>query len=159
MTLRKNIKRVKYSVRLPPDLDSALENLCQKRRGIAKNDIIVRAINEFLFPDGADTKEILLARSLERMEKRLKTIERGNEVLSEALFLFVRIWITSTHELSEEQQKVAKKAAGPRVQKFVTILGERLQSGKSLFDELPKDVFFKSEDFFEAGEKEDACDQ
>lgn len=141
-------KKVRCSVRLSSDLNEALIKLQGQRRGVSKTDIIEAAIKEFLFPKGSDKKEAILGRSLDRIERRVKAAERNQEIIAETLSLFIRAWLTNTLELPEDQKSTAEKAGGRRYKKFLEALSLRLQSGRSLFDDLPEDVFFKPGDFF-----------
>jgi hypothetical protein len=43
--------------------------------------------------------------------------------------------------------ELAKRTGGRRYKRFLELLGERLQAGKSLTEDLPNDVFFKADDF------------
>ncbi|MDD2462816.1 MAG: ribbon-helix-helix domain-containing protein [Desulfobulbus sp.] len=146
--------KVRCSVRLAPDLDEALEKLQRQRRGVSRTDIIEAAVREFLFPKASDKKEAILGRSLDRIERRVKAIERNEEIIGETLSLFIRAWLTNTLELPDDQKSSAEKAGGRRYRKFLEALASRLQSGRSLFDDLPEDVFFKPTDFFQAKEGE-----
>lgn len=152
-------KKVSCSVRLSPDLSEALEKLQGQRRGVSKTDIIEAAVREFLFPKASDKKEAILGRSLDRIERRVKAIERNEEIIGETLSLFIRAWLTNTLELPEDQKPTAEKAGGRRYRKFLEALGSRLQSGRSLFDDLPEDVFFKPGDFSQGKEGEGSDDE
>ena len=55
----------------------------------------------------------------------------------------------------EGQRKAAEKAGGRRMKNFLDLLGKRLQSGRSLFDDLPQDVFFKADEFFDVSTEPD----
>lgn len=147
--------KVRCSVRLAPDLNDALEKLLRQRRGVSKTDIIEAAVREFLFPEASDRKEAILGRSLDRIERRVKAIERNEEIIGETLALYIRAWLTNTLELPDDQKPTAEKAGGRRYRKFLEALASRLQAGRSLFDDLPEDVFFRAEDFFQSGEGED----
>ncbi len=152
-------KKVRCSVRLSPDLDDALTKLQGQRRGVSRTDIIEAAVKEFLYPKGADRKEAIVGRSLDRIERRVKAIERNQEIIGETLSMFIRSWLTNTLELPEDQKPTAEKAGGRRYKKFLEALSLRLQSGRSLFDDLPEDVFFKPGDFFPDTEGEGKDDE
>lgn len=142
-------RSVKFSIRLPEEINTQLEAICRKRRGVTKTAIIEAAVKDFLSPSDSDKKEALIGRHLSRIERRLKAVERGNEILGEALGLFVRVWLTNTLELPEEQKEVAERAGGRRYSSFVKVLGERLQAGNCLFDEIPREVLIKADEFFD----------
>jgi hypothetical protein len=152
-------KKVRCCMRLAPDLDRALTKLQGQRRGGSRTDIIEAAVREFLFPKGSERKEVILGRSLDRIERRVKAVERNQEIIGETLSLFIRAWLTNTLELPEDQKPTAEKVGGRRYRKFLEALATRLQSGRSLFDDLPEDVYFKPEEFFPEGEGEEDHDR
>lgn len=147
-------KKVRCCVRLSPELNEGLIKLQGQRRGVTKTDIIEAAVKEFLFPKGTDKKEAILGRSLDRIERRVKAAERNQEIIAETLSLFIRAWLTNTLELPDDQKPTAEKTGGRRYRKFLEALAIRLQSGRSLFDDLPEDVYFKPDDFFPEREGE-----
>lgn len=134
-------KSVKFSIRLPSELNQALEKICVTRRGVSKTQIIQAALNEYLFPEGADKREAEVARHLRRLERQVKNIERGNEILGETISLYIRAWLTNTAEIPETHKEAAINQGGRRYRNFLEGLSLRLQSGKCLFAELPEDVF------------------
>lgn len=132
---------VKFSIRLPKDMNSALEKICVTRAGVTKTQIIQAALNEYLYPEGTDKRDAEIARHLRRLERRLKNVERGNEILGETLSLYIRAWLTNTAEVPESQKEAAISQGGRRYRNFLDGLALRLQSGKCLFADLPEDVF------------------
>lgn len=132
---------VKFTVRLPLDLNQALDKICITKRGVTKTQIIRAALNEYLFPEGADKREAEVARHLRRLEHRVKTIERGNEILGETISLYIRAWLTNTMEVPESHKEAAISQGGRRYRNFLEGLSHRLKSGNCLFEDLPEDVF------------------
>ncbi|QWV93428.1 hypothetical protein KP004_20065 [Geomonas oryzisoli] len=145
---------VRYSIRLSAELNEALEGICARRRNLTKKAIIEAALKEYLYPEGADKRELEFSRFMDRIEKRLKAEERYLEIVGETLSLYIRVWLTQTRELPEEQQELAKRIGGKRYRRFLEILGENLRQGKSIFEELPGEVYCGEDAFFEAGEEE-----
>jgi hypothetical protein len=146
--MSKDNPQVAYSVRLSRELDDLMENVCSRRRGTTKKQIIEAALKEYFYPEGSDKKELEFSRFLDRLERRTKANERYLEILGETLSFYIRVWLTQTMELPEDQQEAARRVGGKRYRKFVELLGQRLQAGKSLFEELPNDVLFRPEAFF-----------
>ena len=148
---------VKFSIRLPRRLNAELEQICSTRRGVTKTGIIQAALDEYLFPKGEDKRDAEIGRHLNRVERRVKSIERGNEILGETISIFIRAWLTNTMEVPLSQKEAAEAQVGRRYRNFLNVLAERLQSGRCLFDDLPQDVFhdphpqefFKEEDALE----------
>jgi len=144
-------------LRIPHELNDALLSIQKQRRGVSKSEIIEAAIKAYVTPESYQKKDLAIARSLERIERRMKIVERNQEVIAETVSLFVRGWLTNTLELPEEEKALAERAGGRRFRKFLDALTSRLKAGQTLFGDLPDDVFFKAEEFFEM-EEEDSND-
>jgi hypothetical protein len=110
------------------------------------NDIYLTALEFFLSPDEADKKEAALARRLDRIDRRLKAMDKEQEVLAETLALYIRTYLSSSVELPEDQKQAAFAQAKRRWNKFLEIISERVGGGQTLFTDLPEKVFLP-EDF------------
>ena len=64
-------------------------------------------------------------------------------IATEALALFVRFWITITPPLPSDARAAAQIKGRERYEGFIEALGQRLQKGQSLFQEIPDDVVWK----------------
>ncbi len=142
-------KTSRVTVRFPDEIYEKLEEICSKRRGVTISSIVEAAVKDYLFPPESEAAEALIARHLTRLERKMQVVERGNEILGEAFALFVRVWLTNSMELPEEQKELAERAGGRRYRSYIKVLGERLQAGKCLFDDIPRDVLMKPSEFFE----------
>ena len=143
------IDAVHIRVRLPKNLASQYKQFkILKGRNKSLNDIYLTALELFFSPDEADKKEAALARRLDHLDRRLKLLSKGQEVLAETLALYIRTYLTTSIELPEDQRTVAFAQAKKRWKKFLEILSERVGGGQILFTDLPEKVF-KPEDFAE----------
>ena len=131
--------RTKHTFRLPPDLAGKLADYAN-RKGVTQALVVEAALASYLSPDGADRLEAALARRLDRITRHLERIERHVGISNEALAVFVRFWLTVTPPLPPEAQAAAQAKAQQRFGMFVEALGERLQKGRSLLNEIPQDV-------------------
>ena len=89
----------------------------------------------------------------------MKADERYLEIVGETLSLYVRVWLTNTKELPEEQQELARKLGGKRYKKFLEILGKNLQGNRTIFEELPGEVYCTKDSFFSAEGGESTRDE
>ena len=122
---------VRYSIRLSAELNEALENICSRRRNLTKKGIIEAALKEYLYPEGSDKRDLEFSRFMDRIERRLKSEERYLEIVGETLSLYVRVWLTQTRELPDEQLELAKMVGGKRYKRFLELLGQNLQMGRT----------------------------
>ena len=131
--------RTKHTFRLPADLMAKLADHAG-RKGVSQALIVEAALASHLSPDGADRLEAALARRLDRIGRHLERIERHVAITNEALAVFVRFWLTSTPPLPDSTLAAAQAKGRERYQGFVEALGRRLARGRTLADEVVRDV-------------------
>jgi predicted transcriptional regulator len=131
--------RTKHTFRLPADLMTKLADHAG-RKGVSQALIVEAALASHLSPDGADRLEAALARRLDRIGRHLERIERHVAITNEALAVFVRFWLTSTPPLPDSALAAAQTKGRERYQGFVEALARRLARGRTLADEVVRDV-------------------
>jgi len=131
--------RTKHTFRLPPDLAVQLADYAQRKR-VPQALVVETALASLLSPDGADRLEAALARRLDRMTRQIQTLERHVTITNETLALFVRFWLTSTPPLPDTAQAAAQTKGRERYDGFLEALGRRLARGRTLADEVVKDI-------------------
>jgi len=131
--------RIKHTFRLPPELGSKLADYAA-RKNVPQALVVETALASYLSPDGADRLEAALARRLDRMTRQLERLERHGRILSEALALFVRFWLTSTPPLPDAAHAAAQAKGKERYDGFVEALGRRVAKGRTLADEIAADI-------------------
>ncbi len=131
--------RTKHTFRLPPDLAVQLADYAQRKR-VPQALVVETALASLLSPDGSDRLEAALARRIDRMTRQIQTLERHVTITNEALALFVRFWLTSTPPLPDTAQAAAQAKGRDRYDGFVEALGRRLARGRTLADEVVRDI-------------------
>jgi hypothetical protein len=142
--------RTKHTFRLPPDLAVQLADYAQRKR-VPQALVVETALASLLSPDGADRLEAALARRLDRMTRQIQTLERHVTITNEALALFVRFWLTSTPPLPDTAQAAAQTKGRERYDGFLEALGRRLARGRTLADEVVKDIAAEPDSASETG--------
>ena len=131
--------RTKHTFRLPPDLAGQLADYASRKR-VPQALVVETALTSFLSPDGANRLEAALARRLDRMSRQIETLERHVTITNEALALFIRFWLTSTPPLPDTAQAAAQTKGRERYDGFLEALGRRLARGRTLADEVVRDI-------------------
>jgi hypothetical protein len=131
--------RTRHTFRLPPDLAVQLADYAQRKR-VPQALVVETALASLLSPDGADRLEAALARRLDRMTRQIQTLERHVTITNEALALFVRFWLTCTPPLPDTAQAAAQTKGRERYEGFLESLGRRLARGRTLADEVVRDI-------------------
>ena len=98
------------------------------------------AIASFLSPDDAERREVVVAKRLDQIDRRMTRLERDVGIAVETLAVFIRFWITTTPALPEPAAQAARAKSAERYEAFITALGRRLVKGPKLRQEIPEDV-------------------
>ena len=131
--------RTKHTFRLPPDLAGKLADYATRKR-VPQALVVETALASHLSPDGPDRLEAALARRLDRLSRQVERLERHGNISNEALALFVRFWLTTTPPLPDSAQAAAQAKGRERYDGFVEALARRLARGRTLADEISKDI-------------------
>ena len=131
--------RTKHTFRLPPDLALRLADYASRKR-VPQAHIVEAALASFLSPDATERLEGALGRRLDRVVRQVERLERNVTISNEALALFVRFWLTTTPTLPDGAQQAAQAKGRERYEGFVDALGRRLAKGRTLMDEISRDI-------------------
>lgn len=131
--------RDRLNLSLPVEMICQINDLAIRKR-LTRSAIVEAAVASFLSPDGADRMEAAFARRLDRLTRQVQRLERNSGISTETLALFVRFWLTITPPLQEDGQASAQAKGRERYEGFIEALGRRLNQGRTLLDEIPKDV-------------------
>ncbi|MXO65335.1 CopG family transcriptional regulator [Altericroceibacterium endophyticum] len=132
--------RTRLNVYFPPALAKQVSELAIRKR-ISRSAIIEAAVTSYMSPDGSDRLEAAFARRLDRLSRQIQRLERNTGLTIETLALFVRFWLAVTPPLPEEDQAAAQIKGRKRYDGFIETLGRRYASGKTVFEEIPEDVW------------------
>ncbi len=131
--------RGKYTFRLQTEIAARLADYAARTR-VPQAQVVEAALASHLSADAADRLEAALARRLDRMTRAIERLERHGTIGNEALALFVRFWLTSVPPLPDSAQAAAQAKGRERYEGFVEALGRRLAKGKSLADEVSREI-------------------
>jgi hypothetical protein len=131
--------RDRLNVSLPVEMITRINELAAQKR-LTRSAIVEAAVASFLSPDGADRMEAAFTRRLDRLTRQVQRLERNSGLTTEALALFVRFWLTVTPPLPPEAQAAAQVKGRERYEGFIEALGRRLNQGRTLLDEIPRDM-------------------
>lgn len=132
-------KKAQMSVYLDPEVLAMLSEHAA-RRSQPQSMIAEAAIASFLSPDAAERQEAVLAKRLDRLDRRMTRLERDVGIAVESLAVFIKFWLATTPALPEPAAQAARAKAGERYDAFITALGRRLAKGPKLRQEISEDI-------------------
>jgi hypothetical protein len=127
-------------LRLSPKTIAAIAELAAIKK-ITKAAVVEIAVQSLISPDHSDRREAAISRRLDRLIRQNDRLERSQMIASEALTLYIRSWLASSHPIPPEAFAAAQAKGRERYENFVDALAQRLHQGKSLAKEIPEDVF------------------
>lgn len=125
----------KHTFRLSPEIARQLAELAIRRRA-SQAEIVEAALASFLSPDSSERMEAAVTRRLDRLARQNEKLEFQIEVVSEALALFVRFWLTANPPLPESATAAAQAQGKERYEGFVEALARRIETGKRFTSEI-----------------------
>lgn len=133
------ISRRKQTYRLPTNLLREASDFAARRR-LPIGTVVENALTLYLSPDNEDKLEAALGRRLDRLNRQMERMERHITIANETLALFIRFWLTHTPPLPDTAQTAAQLKGRERYEGFIEALGRRLARGRTLADELGREV-------------------
>ena len=118
-------------------------------KGVSKSAIVAAALSSFLSPEGADRREAVIAKRLDRLTHQFERLERDQTILIETLALYVRYYLSVSIPVPESQQEAARAQGRARFEQFVAQLGRHLQRGHSLVREVYDEIQPDTSAFFD----------
>ncbi len=137
------------SVRVPAGLGEQVGREAA-RRGVTQTALVEAALRSFLTPEGADRRDEILIRRLDRITRSLGRLSRDHIVISETLALFVRYFLVVTPPVPGDEQEAARALGLERFEYFVTQLAERIAGGRTLLHEVLDEIRPAERDFLTA---------
>jgi hypothetical protein len=120
-----------------------------KRLKISESHLVELALNQFMAPDNPEKREQAMLRKFDQLNKTVRSIKRDNQISSEMLSSFVRLYLSCTSELPDSEKEAAARAGGARFDKFKTYMKERLRNNKIFGEELMEEITLEANDFDE----------
>ena len=133
------MSRGRLNVFLEREHAKQLEELAAVR-GLSKSAIVAAALSAFLSPEGAERREAIIARRLDRLSRQNERFGRDQMILIETLALFIRVYLSASTPIPEGHQDAARAQGKARFEQFITQLGRDLQRGSSFVKTLERDV-------------------
>lgn len=123
----------KHTFRLPPDLADRLADYARRKR-VTQAQVVETALNSFLSPDGSERMEAAFSRRIDKVMRQLDKLDYRAELNSEALALFVRLWLTANPPLPDAARAAAQAQGKERFEGFVEALARKMELGPKLTD-------------------------
>jgi len=123
-------------------------------RGVSQSSIVDTALTCFLSPDSGDQREAAIAKRLDRLDRHFDKLERDQNILLEALAVYIKYFFTVTHPIPDAHQEAARAQGRQRYSQFIEQLASHLQRGNSLVEEIHHEIFPQQSAFFATADQD-----
>jgi len=117
-------------VRLPTYLMNYLEQEAKERR-VSRREIVESALWSRYDPPQQIAKDAIIARRLTRIDKRISSLEKQEEIIAESLAMYIKMWLMVNDELPEEKRKLVSKKSIIRYESFLEAVARKVANGSS----------------------------
>ena len=141
------MSKKRYTLYLSRPLARKFDDVARIRNG-AKSALVEEALKASLEPKSMPGVEDGLARRLDELNKVAKTVERDIAIVTEALSLFIKYFLTVTPPLPLSEQEPARILGTERFEVFVAEIGRRIVSDHRLVSEVLETIASQNPDLF-----------
>jgi len=127
--------RTRLRIRLTPETDRQLE-LMASRPHVTRSDIVEAALKAFFNPAGETERINVLARRLDMMGRLQARLVHSQEIASEALGLFIRMYLAATPPFTGADAAAQQALGARRYEGFLVELRKRLDREETLLARL-----------------------
>lgn len=118
----------------------------------SESEIVNQALHHWFSEDREDRRDGALIRRLDRMTRKMETLEQKQVISGEAFALFMRYFLTVIPQVSEADRAAAKAEGAVRFETYLESLRAVLGDGASLLFSGIEDVFVDESAFFTEAE-------
>jgi hypothetical protein len=102
--------------------------------GLTESAVLNEALTQYL--DGTNDAMLWMRRQ-ELLDRRVQRLARDVEILSQAVGMFLRVWLAHTQPLSKEARQAASQSSEQRYRLLSERVGQQFSDGKCFTDDLP----------------------
>ncbi len=124
--------------------------------GVAKSEILERALKRYLANDGGDQPADLLVLQQEANGRSLRRLERDLAIATELIATFVRYFMTITPPLPESEHAAARALGQLRFEEVIEDIARRLRTDRSLIARVAANLSETPQDENSDGQQPDA---
>jgi predicted DNA-binding protein len=140
--MKKVINSKQVNTRLPIHMVQQIKYIAQEN-GITDGSIIEAALRDYL---GKTEHEDVLINKVDKLSRQIEKLRRENGLMLEVVSSFIRVYLTHTQEIPEQEKLNAELRGAKKFSRFMDLVASSLDQNKPFFDELEQKRFEK-EDF------------
>lgn len=140
--MKKMLNSKQMNTRLPIHMVQQIKYIA-KESGVSEGSIVEAALKDYL---GKTEHEEILVKKSDKIARQIERLRRENRAMFEVLSTFVRVYLTHTQEIPENEKTNAEMKATRKFARFTELVSKALEENKPFFDEL-EEKRFEKEDF------------
>ena len=139
----------KTKIQIKPSVDIDVERYLReeaKRLNKPYGLLVNEALEQYFDLDSARTREAILLKRLDQIDRKVEQLHANLAILSEAFAIFIKTYFARLAAIPKEQSEAALARANKLYSQFLQQVYEASLSGNNLFNDLPKEEFLSNEE-------------
>lgn len=139
----------KSKTQIKPSIDLEIEKYLKeesKRLQKPYGLIVNEALEQYFDLDSAKTREAILLKRIDQVDRKIEQLNSNLNVFSEAFSVYLKTYFARLVEIPKDQAKVAFARSDELFMQFLQQVYKSSVAGNSLFNDLPKEEFISSEE-------------
>lgn len=140
--MKKLLNSKQVNTRLPIHMVQQIKYVASER-GASEGSIIEAALRDYL---GKTEHEDILLKKSDKLARQVEKLRRENKVVLEVLSAFIRVYLTHSQDIPEQEKTNAELRGARKFARFMELVSKSLEENKPFIDELEERQFSR-EDF------------
>ena len=139
----------KTKIQIKPAVDLDVERYLReeaKRLNKPYGVLVNEALEQYFDLDSARTREAILLKRLDQIDRKVEQLNTNLAILSEAFSIYMKTYFARLTPIPKEQANAALARANNLFSEFLQQVYEASLSGNSLFNDLPKEEFISAQE-------------
>ncbi len=139
----------KTKIQIKPAVDLDVERYLReeaKRLNKPYGVLVNQALEQYFDLDSARTREAILLKRLDQIDRKVEQLNTNLAILSEAFSIYMKTYFARLAPIPKEQASAALARASNLFSEFLQQVYESSLSGNSLFNDLPKEEFISNQE-------------
>lgn len=140
--MKKMLNSKQMNTRLPIHMVQQIKYVASER-GVSEGSIVEAALRDYL---GKTEQQDILLKKSDKMARQIERLRRENKAIFEVISTFVRVYLTHTPDIPDNEKTNAELKATRKFARFMELVSKAIEENKPFFDEI-EEKRFEKEDF------------
>lgn len=136
--MRSMIKKVQIKPSVAPEIANLLNQEADRRKK-SYGVIVNEALAQYFDPDSVKTRESILLKRIDQMERRIINLSDNLVVLTESFSVFVQTYLSRLSDIPKEEEACVASRTHSLFKDFLSQVEKACRDGSSLLVDMPRE--------------------